>query len=192
MNRKSSKKSFFSKPLVLVALAILVIATTIGATVAFLTSTGSVTNTFKPATVDVFITEDFDRVTKSNVCVHVGESDIPVWLRATVVYTWVDKDDYVVPGTPSSGDYSIDFADGWVNGSDGYLYYKVPVTKGDFPDGVKLIDRCTVTAETENKLHVEILAEAIQAADTTAIKNAWPGAPVKDDLSGMIDQEEGT
>ena len=180
MNRKSSKKSFFSKPLVLVALAILVIATTIGATVAFLTSTGSVTNTFSPAKVAVSIQEKMtngDSV-KEDVAIK-NDSDIPAWLRVAVVYSWQDEQGNTVAVPVTSADYTItgyNDTDWEIKGD--FYYSKSEVD----PDAVlELFDSITLNA-TENAskyhLHVEILAEAIQGAGTSA-KDVW-------------NQEEGT
>ena len=180
MNRKSSKKSFFSKPLVLVCLAILLIAGTIGATVAFLTSTGSVTNTFSPASVEVEIHEtmNLDKTQKNDVAIE-NKSDIPAYLRVAVVYSWQDENNNVVPVLPVDRvDYEITNAEGfgenWELKSDGFYYSKSEVQPDTDPvplfTSIKLLD-----SENAAKyhLHVEILAEAIQAAGTGAKADAW-------------------
>ena len=176
MNRKSSKKSFFCKPLVLVALAVVLIATTIGATVAFLPSTGSVTNTFSPAKVAVSIQEKMTNgdTVKENVAIK-NDSDIPAWLRVAVIYSWQDEKGNTVAVPVTGADYSIDYADDYNTNwkpSGNFYYSKSEVDPGAV---LELFDSITLNATgnaSKYHLHVEILAEAIQGAGTSA-KDVW-------------------
>ena len=195
MNRKSSKKSFFSKPLVLVALAVVLIATTIGATVAFLTSTGSVTNTFSPAHVSVSIDEKTtgskDNLTAKDEVTFTNTSDIPVWIRATAVYSWLDPETKHTVAVPvESRDVSATIEAGWLNGPGGFSYYYQPVAPGDT---ITYLTNCVVSENSANgklyKLDVDILVEAIQAAGTDAITETWlkdaTGITVNSDMSEL-------
>lgn len=180
MNRKSSKKSFFSKPLVLVALAVVLIATTIGATVAFLTSTGSVTNTFSPAHVSVRIDEKTtgskDNLTAKDEVTFTNTSDIPVWIRATAVYSWIDPETKHTVAVPvESGDVSATIdSSKWSNGAGGFDYYFEEVDPGET---ITYMTNCVVSENSDNgklyQLDVDILVEAIQAAGTGAKADAW-------------------
>lgn len=181
MNHKSSKKSFFSKPLVLVALAVILIAATMGATYAFLTSTGSVTNTFSPAQVSVEIIEDLDKnldgdITEKNKVEFKNTSDIPVWIRATAVYSWIDPETgYTVAVPVASGDVSATIdSSNWSNGAGGFDYYFEEVDPGET---ITYMTNCVVSENSDNgklyQLDVDILVEAIQAAGTGAKADAW-------------------
>lgn len=146
--------------------------------------TPTVTNTFTPAEVGSNIEEDFDRTTKENVRIK-NTGDIKAYIRAKVVFTWQDEDGNVYAKKPLEGnDYNITWApDGWTKTGQGdfaFYYYNQPVDAGE-TTGV-LIKSCSPVANKAPdgyNLHVEILAEAIQAEPIDAVKDAWKVIPPK-------------
>lgn len=167
------------KMLVLLTALIVVLCAAVGGTVAYLaTSTGSVTNTFTPTSVSTDIDEDFndnDNVKKDVKVKNTNEVD--VYIRAAVVITWQDSSGKVLGQVPVAGtDYAITWsmAD-WIGPkSDGYYYYKKPVSKNE-STGVLFTDCKPKKAAPVDgyTLHVEIISEAIQAEPTTAVTQAW-------------------
>ena len=184
--RNKNNKSF----LLLASLALIVTAV-IGTTMAYLVSdTPTVTNTFTPATVDSNIEEDFNGTTKENVKIQ-NKGDIKAYIRAKVVVTWQDKDGNVYAQKPLEGtDYNIqyDLENGWSKGSDGFFYWALPVnphvadvhpTNDDCYTGVLILSCSPVANKAPNgyNLHVEILAEAIQAEPANVVTDVWDFTP---------------
>ena len=193
--KKRNNKSF----LLLASLALIVTAV-IGTTMAYLVSdTPAVTNTFTPATVDSRVDEDFDYNVKNDVRIQ-NTGDIKAYIRAKVVVTWQDtygnvygKKPETTLGCPHNNcdcDYTITYnlgdqqkndvsgstAGKWTLANDGFYYWssEVPATKFT---GI-LIESCSPVANKAPagyNLHVEILAEAIQAEGmgATSAENAW-------------------
>ena len=106
MSRKTQKK--LRKLLTLVSCAVLLVCVTIGATVAYLTSTATVTNTF----------------TVGNVAITLDEADVnPDGTYTTNVNNRVDENDYhLLPGHSYIKDPTIHVADG---SEDCYIYVKI-------------------------------------------------------------------
>ena len=161
--------------LVVSLLALLLVVA--GGTLAWLTAQDSVSNTFTPAHVTCDVEEKFDGKTKSDVTIK-NTSDIPVYIRASIVVTWKDSNGNVYGQLPVAGtDYTMTMANDskWVpNG--GYYYYTSPVAVGDTTG--TLISSCTVKAGAtppgdDYKLSVEIIAEAIQSQPDRAVGQAW-------------------
>ena len=165
----------------LVILAVL--GLTVGGVAAYLsTSAGSVENTFAAAApTDPVIVETFTEnasLVKENVRVNVGDPGYAVYIRAAVVVTWRDDAGNVLAQTPvKDTDYTISMGEAWF-AQDGFWYCKTMVNSGDSP---VLINECTVTAQKgDYHLHVEIIAQTIQALGTTdgdapipAVQDAW-------------------
>lgn len=169
-------------------IAILLLATmTAGGSLAYIfTHTPGLTNTFEPTEVTCAVIEPGwtdGNMTKSGVTVK-NTGDTTAYIRAAVVVTWQNELGYVLSTTPQAGetkDYTISFnATDWKLGSDGYYYHKTPVVEGG--ETKVLVNNCTVTGvapETGYTLHVEIIADAVQAEPVDAVKEAWgvdPGA----------------
>lgn len=173
---------------VLLTAIALLLAAAVGGTVAFLVaSTGEVVNTFTPTSITTDIDEDFDGKTKSNVFL-TNTGNIPAYIRAKVVFTWKDEAGNVHSHKPVRDvDYTIDWGTSeWDQGSDGFWYYTQPVLplpeganakEATAPVGVTshLIESCTDkdTAPDGYNLHVEILAQAIQATPASVVEQAW-------------------
>ncbi|MBE6111931.1 MAG: hypothetical protein E7195_02770 [Peptococcaceae bacterium] len=195
---KFSKKSI----IMLIALA-LILTVGAGSTLAYLiTDTDPVTNVFTVPESSIRVEEDFDGNTKNNVCVS-NSSDYPVYIRASVIVTWQDKDGNVYGQMPKAGtNYTISYnlnetnpltgeaaenvAYGvWDDGSDGYYYYTGAVEKGEKTD--QLIVTCTPVGNPPAEgydLHVEILAQAIQSQPAKAV-DSWDNEKVN--LTGNAD-----
>lgn len=178
------KRNKHNKYLLLLASLALVVTAVIGTTLAYLVSSPpAVTNTFTPGKITSKVDEELVNGKKSNVKIqNTGNGD--AYIRAKVVITWRDEAGNVLAEQPVKGtDYTISdsSAEGWFKcNTDGFYYWdsKVPAGKltgvlidkleqKNFPDG--------------HELHVEILAEAIQAEPADAVEGAWTAVKVGTD-----------
>ena len=179
------------KWLALILIAVLAVTTATGGVYAYLSAqTGPVENTLTAAGAPVIgIKEDFPgsgtNPVKSNVCVDVGNPGYAVYVRVAIVVTWQNASGDVYGQLPvKETDYKIDLntAD-WFE-EDGFYYLRDMVTSGKTE---VLINSCRQTASAPDEgytLHVEIVAQTIQALGTTdgnspipAVTDAW-GIPV--------------
>lgn len=152
------------KAVLLVLSLVLVIAVGVGGTLAFLTDkTDEIQNTFTPTSAGVDITESFDGTTKSNVVIN-NTGDIPVYVRAMIVVSWQNENGQVLAPAPVLGtDYTMSLGSGWTeNGI--YYYYNSFVPKGGSTAPLIVqAQQIKACADQEYTLHIEIIAEAIQA-----------------------------
>ena len=176
-NGKHAAPRGMKRSLVLVVSLLALLLVVAGGTLAWLTAQDSVSNTFTPAHVTCNVEEDFDGTTKKDVTIK-NTSDIPVYIRASIIVTWKDSEGNVYGQKPASSDYDMKMAanSGWVLGTDGYYYYTSPVAVGDTTG--TLINKCTVKDGAtppgdDYKLSVEIIAEAIQSQPEAAVREAW-------------------
>ena len=176
-NGKHAAPRGMKRSLVLVVSLLALLLVVAGGTLAWLTAQDSVSNTFTPAHVTCDVDEEFDGETKSNVSIK-NTSDIPVYIRASIVVTWKDYSGNVYGQKPASNDYDMVMVldNGWVKGADGYYYYTSPVAVGSTTG--TLIKSCTVKDGAtppgdDYKLSVEIIAEAIQSQPDRAVGQAW-------------------
>lgn len=177
MYRKRIRPIEKIKTVALIALAVVLLCSVVGVTLAYLIDkTENVTNTFSPSEVVCEIDEDFEQnvsTVKKDVTVK-NTGEIPAYIRAAIVVTWVsDEDGSVSSELPVKGtDYTID-----INTSDwfevnGYYYFDTSVASNSSTE--KLINTCTVVGTKDGyHLSVEILAQAIQAQPDAAVKDAW-------------------
>lgn len=179
---KQFRRRSVRKKVILLAICVpLLLTAAIGVTIAYSNvMTSNVENAFAPEKVTCSIQEDFAQgdTVKSNVKV-ANTSKIPVYLRAMWVVTWIDEEGKLLPSVPQAGvDYSINIPnEKWVDGGDGYYYYKAAVAAGDSTEN--LIDNITVLKNIGNyQLQVEIISEAIQAEPVEAVQTAWPNAGI--------------
>ena len=154
-----------------VVLAVAVVGTTLAYVI---DKTQSITNVFPPPNIDIEINTTGDTI--------VNTGDIPVYVRAAVVVTWVNTTDGTTLSTmPVEGtDYTITFntANDWVKGSDSFRYYKSALAaNGNAGDtAADLITDITVTASNAPegyRLNVQVLSSAIQATPITAVVSSW-------------------
>lgn len=144
----------------------------------------SVDNEFGPApSVAPSIAESVnDPLTeKKNVAVAVGETGYSIYVRAVIVANWIDDNGYVYPSKPVVGtDYSISLNEtDWFE-KGGFYYHKNPVVSDT--STADLILSCTQAKDGPKgfSLHVEIIAQTIQALGSTdgddsvpAVTDAW-------------------
>lgn len=185
-----NKKRWSNKRLALLISIILVVTCTVGVTLAYIvTSTGSVVNTFKPATIGTDIVEKIEGEVKKSVAVE-NNSDMPVYVRAQIVVTWKNPDTGEVLGeTPVKGadkDYDYNLLAGesynWIVGADGYYYYKVPVDATE-PENVTdplITNGVAKHTNGDYVISMEILTQSVQAEPATAVTELW-GVTVAED-----------
>ena len=163
--------------LVLVASILLILAISVGGTLAYLaTHTGPVANTFIPTSVGTEIDEKIEGNVKKDVTVkNTGSTD--AYVRAAIVVTWIDSEGKVYPQAPvADTNYTIDLNVGetgaWKEYG-GYYYYKTSVAGGE--KTAVLINSASLkgTAPDGYYLSIEILSQAIQAVPAQAVKDAW-------------------
>ena len=181
------KKIMSIKTIIIALSAVLLLAATVGVTVAFLVDkTPSTDTTFVPVYVSCKIQETFDSVTntKTNVAVK-NTGDIPAYVRATVVVTWVSEESgSTYGGAPVDGrDYIASFSDsGWKKGTDGFYYCTSPVAaEGATPILLSSIAPVDGKAPEGYVLSVQIVASAIQAEPAEAVTSAWKTVTVNND-----------
>ena len=148
----------------------------VGGTLAWIVDgTGSVVNRFTPAQVEGEVEEKFDDKVKSDVAVE-NTSDIPVYVRATLVVNWVDKDGAIAATKPVKDlDYEVVFnEDGsWdLNASDGYYYYTQPVP-AEGSSSVLVESIKPKIAKDGYTLKVDVVGSVIQAIPTAAVVESW-------------------
>ena len=178
MNENVNKRRSPKKLLLSILAIILVISASVCVTLAILSETsGSVTNGFTAAKVDISIEEDFKNgdTVKSDVYIK-NNSTTGAYIRAAMTVTWQNSDGDTYGAVPVLGkDYTLTQTDNrWTMADDGYYYWASPVAAGG-KTGF-LIDECKVIAEAPAEgytLHVEIVAQAIQATPIDAVQDSW-------------------
>lgn len=146
----------------------------VGGTVAYLVATSdTLSNKFVPAKVSCQVEEVFENGVKEDVQIR-NTGDIDAYIRAAVIVTFLSDDGKVLSASPKEGaDYSVTWgADGWQKGADGYWYYKKSVAPGN-ATSVLLETATAMTAPAGYRLHIQIVATAIQAQPENAVKDAW-------------------
>lgn len=163
MKTKNQKKLILS-----LAMAVLILTVSVGGTLAYLSDKDSVTNTFKAAKVDCEIQEEFDKTVKNNVKIK-NTGNVDAYIRASVIVTWQDDQGNIYSERPVEGtDYEISWAEnGWL--------FSEKTEEGWYFNGFVEPEKTTDVLFTECRvrdgvvppqgytLHVEVLAQAIQA-----------------------------
>lgn len=177
-NEKSGRHGIhMNRTAVLLIAIILLISTAVGSTVAFLaTKTEPVENSFEYANVSCEVMQGRDTDGSSIVQVK-NTGTISAYIRAAVVANWIDTDGNIAASVPEGYSYDLTCSSGsWVQGTDGFFYYLLPVAPGALTEGNLLT--CTVTCpeNPEYTLSVEVLTEAIQSTPASAVIEAWSAA----------------
>ncbi len=165
----------------------LIFALAVGTTFALLkANTAPVTNTFKAAESGTHVDVEDSGNEKTGVFV-TNEGTATSYVRVKLVMNWVSDDGKTISGEPVNINVKYD-TNNWFE-KDGIYYYKTPVAPvGEKPNNVTsnlLQANSPITEPTEGKpegchLEVTVLAESIQAAPDTAVKDAWKVVEVKD------------
>lgn len=176
------------KRIAAVLIAGVLLVSSVGTAYAYLsTNSDPVTNTFTPdVAVQPVIREEFTGTEKRNVRVDVGNLGYAVYVRAAIVATWQNKAGEIHWKMPEagqyvdSGDYYLDWNDGDWFYHGGYYYLKTMVTDGETPELIKLCFQLADAPDEDYTLHVEVVAQTIQALGTTdgdspipAVTAAW-------------------
>ncbi|MGE4352794.1 MAG: hypothetical protein AB7D36_01760 [Oscillospiraceae bacterium] len=181
------KKRFFSKLTPAVLIVLILALALVGGTIAWLAAgTDPITNSFTVGTVDVSINENFDGDVKSDVAVTNPNDpqNVPVYVRVALVPTWVNDSGNPVGVSASLADLSIDWGStDWMTGSDGYYYYKYPLSVGE--TSTNLIDTATVTTDNGYRMQLQVVADAVQSNPASAVQSVWPVAAASNGTLSM-------
>lgn len=177
-------KKFNKKSLVLLVCAALLLTFSVSGTVAYLVdATGSVENQFKPAKVDITVTDEVDNGVKKNVVIS-NSSTIPVFIRVAVVANWYnDAGEIVAPWNDHPGIRAV-LASGWAYHG-GYYYYTSAVqpfqtTVNFFTPSTDANPGYTASAPVDDAhLEMVIISQAIQAEPITTVTTEWKIDPTK-------------
>lgn len=154
---------------------VLLLALTIGGTVAWLTSkTNDITNTFTPSKVTCRVDEEFNKTTgeKSNVNVtNTGDTD--AFIRVKLVTYRTNAEGQHIGGVAEVPAFIP--GGGWVKYGD-YYYYTKPVAPNAQPEKA-LIDNIQLTSGYTDAdggyQAMDVMAEAIQSQPAQAVGKAW-------------------
>ena len=169
----------WSKQFAILACVAVLLVGFVGSSLAWLMAdTEPIENVFEPGEVPPTIVEEMDGTVKNNVTVK-NTGNVDAYIRAKLVFTWQNEAGEVLGVAPTSDDYTIDWKkEGWEDGPGGYYYYKAPVapegSTGVLATGIKQLTQNPAEGYT---LHVEVLAESIQAEPLSAVSDAWKWKP---------------
>ena len=169
----------WSKQFAVLACVAVLLTGFVGSSLAWLMdSTTEVKNEFVPGDVTPGVTEGFDGSVKSDVKIQ-NTGNVDAYIRAKLVFTWQNEAGEVLGVAPTSDDYEIYWTTaGWKVGPGDYYYYTSKVGSGEstgvLATGIKQI---TPNPAEDYTLHVEVLAESIQAEPVEAVKNSWKWTP---------------
>lgn len=161
----------------------LIFALAVGTTVALLkANTTPVTNTFTAAKSEITIKEDVKNGKKSSIQVE-NKGTATSYVRVKLVMNWVDGNGKVVSGG-SLPMVELNTDDGWFEQGGIYYYTKPVAPKGAETGNVTSNLLKTPITQPEGApdgchFEVTVLAESIQAAPDTAVKDAWKVVEVK-------------
>ena len=146
----------------------LVLVTTVGTTIAFLlTRTDPLENEFLPSKVTCAVVKENTSYAVQNT------GDTLAYVRACVVLSWKSADGKVLAQVPRGDEYAMTWADGWIQGADGFYYFLEPVEPNAAAPLIGNVEQKVAGPVDHNGiqyyLSVEVVASAIQAtADAVA------------------------
>lgn len=159
----------------------LIFALAVGTTFALLkANTAPVTNTFKAAESGTHVDVEDSGNEKTGIFVK-NEGTATSYVRVKLVMNWVDKSGNV---SAEPVNISVDYdKTNWFE-QGGIYYYRTPVAPNMTTDNLLQKDK-SITEPTDKPegchLEVTVLAESIQAAPDTAVKDAWKVVKVNSD-----------
>lgn len=179
---RKNRRFRWNRQFVLLVSILALLVGIVGSSLAYLiTQTGSVENTFQPSKVTCEIQEDFSQggSEKKNVQVkNTGDTD--AYIRAALVFTWVDSQGNIAPVAVKESDYVLVLGTGWsAKQTDGFYYYKTSVAPGEKTSNlVDSISRVEDAAPEGYTLCVDVIADAVQAKGEAsngnkAVVEAW-------------------
>ena len=163
MKKLMSKK--LTKAIVLAACALLLVAGTVMGTVAYLTSTKSVSNTFTYGNVSITMSETTDAAHKL-IPGQTNEKD------TTIHVTAGSEKCYLFAKVTDVANVTYNFATGWSKlGDTGVYYYNTTVDASESQKDVKVLESFTYSANATypadsapKEVEVEVTGYAVQAA----------------------------
>ena len=179
---RKNRRFRWNRQFVLLVSILALLVGIVGSSLAYLiTQTGSVENTFQPSKVTCEIQEEFSQggSEKKNVQVkNTGDTD--AYIRAALVFTWVDSQGNIAPVAVKESDYVLVLGTGWsAKQTDGFYYYKTSVAPGEKTGNlVNSITRVENFAPEGYTLCVDVIADAVQAKGEAsngnkAVVEAW-------------------
>lgn len=171
------------KAILAVTLIVLLLSVAVGTTLAYLMDqTDSITNTFTPTNLPNEVVEGFEGNTKTYAKI-VNNGNISAYIRAKVVVTWQDAEGNVLKDVPTEGkDYSIQYNSTKWSKKDGFWYYSEPVKASESTDDLFTECKPLQSAPSEGyTLHVEVLAQSIQADPPNVVTDEWGFTPESND-----------
>ncbi len=167
---RSNKKT----PIIILALVLILVFAVPGTFAYIFSVSDTAVNEFTPAKVSCSVEETFANGVKSDVSVkNTGNTD--AFIRAFMIASWVDDNGNVLSSAPVEGtDFSVILGDSnWLNGSDGFYYYKKPIAPNSRTKNLfKTVTPITEAPEGYS-LKIQILASAIQSSPEKAAEEAW-------------------
>ena len=162
---------------IILAAVVTLLAVATGSTLAYLwDKTPSLENTIEPTYVSCQVIENFDGNTKTNVYVK-NTSNVEAYIRVSVIANWLDENgDTYGNATPIEGrDYIAEYGNAlWVEGSDGFYYYTLPVAAGSSTQElIRSLSPVTSQIPEDCTIRVQIIASAIQAEPADAVSASW-------------------
>ena len=173
------KKLFKNYKTTLIISIAVILLVSVGATFALMSDfTDSIVNKFFAADLTAEVIEDFNGETKEHVQIKNTSDKVSAYIRAYYVVTWKDDNGNVYGKKPVEGtDYTLRLGSNtnWdFTTSDGYYYYALPIAPGkSTPDFIRECKPVAGRSPAGYHLEVEIIADAIQASPTSAVKEAW-------------------
>ena len=196
------------KKKILPIMLLVLIVSLAGSTFAWFFSNDTVINAFKTEEAKISITpeeefdnnKDWDGSIKSKVVTIKNDKDksnVDVLIRVNLTPRWVDKEGY-----PFAGDVNLiqlvydqvstewNIENKWINGNDGYYYYKDKVSPGSSTtallNSVKVKDGLTIPDSYSGKdFIVDINAEAV-VADKDTFKTVWNITDEKSNVYNLL------
>lgn len=162
------------KSILIMVIAAVLVGTMAALTVSYISKLNTRTNTFTEASINPVINETFDNIVKEDVYIsNTGNS--PMYVRVAILYSLMDTSGHLLSNAPvENTDYTVSLSSStnWIQGSDGYYYYKNAVAANGQTD--ILIDEIRdITNDANKSLTVDVLVQGIQADPTTAVTSAW-------------------
>ena len=172
--KRAKPRKRMSRTAILLTAIIVLVGAVVGTTIAYLTQSVEIKNTFKTAAVTCEVERNYGEFSVKNT------GTTAAYIRAAIVANWTDTNGAIAASVPNGYSYTLKLNEtDWVKGSDGYYYYKSPVASDA---SVLLITGFTSTVPSDKtySLSIEVVASAIQSNPAKAVKEAW-GVTVADD-----------